>query len=380
MAARAAVVRREDRPPSLQPIAEARQERRLPLIGRAPVEPAQQPAGGPSSTACQRHQRHRGSRCGRGGRTRCHRRRSTTRPARARPRPAPSKPSTGPTAMVRRAHASPTAYVTICVGVRAPVRNATIVSPTHDSWPCTPRATSCPAPVGRSTMTRRPNPDSFRHSATLLPSGDTAKERWPAPHVGPPCSCGSSSTGRPSRWSVSHPVASERWNNAPSRPKRGCCICNEMPPYAVSTPTVLPRRARAIRLSSHAMFGQSHSCHATVVQSGLHAGSVQKSAPVDSRRGGTSRPGAAGSERRAPDLGHLHRVGDPPAVRGHGRRLQRTIGITRRGDDDAGRPADDVLPPQAPVTRRRRRTRCCPGTSRSTHRRAPDRGGVAVRT
>ena len=50
-----------------------------------------------------------------------------------------------------------------------------------------------PPPTG--TTTRRPKPSSLRFTAMAVPSGDHANERWPGPHDGSACSCGSSSTG-----------------------------------------------------------------------------------------------------------------------------------------------------------------------------------------
>ena len=43
--------------------------------------------------------------------------------------------------------------------------------------------------------TRRPKPSSLRLSTMAAPSGDHANDRWPGPHDGSACSCGSSTSG-----------------------------------------------------------------------------------------------------------------------------------------------------------------------------------------
>ena len=102
-------------------------------------------------------------------------------------------------------------------------------------------------------------------------------------------------------------------------------------------PALVPRHVRAVPLVPR---------HCRAVGAPRRVGAEVGSRGQQAGRGGAR---CGGIERRTPDLGHLHRVGDPPAVGRHRRRLQRTIGITSRGDDGAGRPADDVLPPQTPV-------------------------------
>ena len=161
---------------------------------------------------------------------------------------------------------------------------------------------------------------------------------------------GSSSTGRPSRWTV-EPSGGIREMEQRSVPAEARLLhlqrvatvrrldANGPAEAGTRDPALVPRHVRAVPLVPR---------HRRAVRAPRRVGAEVGSRGQQAGRVVTPRCG--GIERRTPDLGHLHRVGDPPAVGGHGRRLQRTIGIAGRGDDGAGRPADDVLSPEAAVT------------------------------
>ena len=370
MAARAAVVRREDRPPSLQPIAETRQERRLPLIGRAPVEPAQQPAGtiavsGLGAVEVAVH-----------GAT------VVTRPL--------DRLGLAQTGALETEHGTygdgaPCPRIVDCV--RHDLRRGASAGAERDDRVPDPRQLAVHGP------------SDLVHGACRQIDDDEAPEPRFVPAQRHPSAVGrhgeGALAGAPRRAAVLVRFVEHRSALAVEREPSGGI--REVEQRSV------PAEARLLHLQRDATRTPSRrqrSCRGGPARSGSRptpcSGSPTRATPPSCCQGSTPdrcrsrlpwtaggagrHPRCGGIERRAPDLGHLHRVGDPPAVRAtrpapaaddrdHPSRRR------RRGAGRRRRPAATGLR-HAP----RRRTRCCPGTSRSTHRRALDRGGVAART
>ena len=260
----------------------------------------------------------------------------------------------------------------------------------HDSWPCTPRATSCTArdvdvddaqPTEAGLVAREGHPQTRRArrrtSAARAPTTDRRARTVRRP------------SGSSPHHTFSHPVSSRTADSVPSGAKRGCCTDVD--------PSRLARRRRTASLERRRRRAcpTSASCASAIPRhvrnvprlpddtwstpASMH-GSKQKSArTIVEARGDARAVSQRVVDSRRPHLGLIEHVDDEAAVGRHARRLGDVLGTvlgephrrrSRRGAATTGRrrPRRTRRPGRRPTSTTRRRP--CRDRPARPHRRS----------